>query len=194
MPPSLLLASRNDHKLREFARLLPGVALDPLPDAAEIPDETGDSYAANALIKARAAARAAGRPAFADDSGIEAEALGWLPGVRAARFAGATATDAENLAKLRREAPAGSRARYVCVIAHVTPAGEEHLFEGRCEGTLAPEPRGDGGFGYDPLFVADAAPGRTMAELSDAEKDAISHRGHAARALLAWLGLSLRRG
>jgi XTP/dITP diphosphohydrolase len=183
----LLLATRNAHKLREFARLLPGVALDELPAGAESPAETGATYAENALIKARAAAHAAGRAAIADDSGIEAEALGWKPGVRTARFAGEHATDGENLAKLNREAPAGSRARYVCVIAHAAPDGSEHLFEGRCTGTLAAAPRGEGGFGYDPLFVPDEAPGRTMAELTDAEKDAISHRGHAARALLSWL-------
>jgi XTP/dITP diphosphohydrolase len=183
----LLLATHNAHKLREFTRLLPAVTLEPLPSGAESPEETGETYAANALIKAHAAARATGRAAIADDSGIEAEALGWRPGVRTARFAGPNATDRENLDKLHREAPAGSRARYVCVIAHVTPEGTEHLFEGRCTGTLAPAPRGEGGFGYDPLFVPDEAPGRTMAELGDDEKDAISHRGHAARALLDWL-------
>jgi XTP/dITP diphosphohydrolase len=186
-PPRLLVATHNAHKLRELGRLLPGVALDPLPPGAESPAETGETYAENALIKARAAARATGRTAIADDSGIEAEALDWRPGVRTARFAGLDATDRENLDKLHREAPAGSRARYVCIVAHVTPEGEEHLFEGRCEGTLAAEPRGEGGFGYDPIFVPDEAPDRTMAELSDPEKDAISHRGHAARALLAWL-------
>jgi XTP/dITP diphosphohydrolase len=184
---SLLLATRNAHKLREFERLLPGVALDPLPDEAESPEETGETYAENALIKARAAAEATGRTAFADDSGIESEALGWRPGVRTARYAGEHATDAENLAKLHQEAPAGSNLRYVCVIAHVTPEGAEHVFEGRCTGTLAATPSGAGGFGYDPLFVPDEAAGRTMAELTDAEKDAISHRGNAARALLAWL-------
>ncbi len=183
----LLLATRNAHKLREFGRLLPGVELDGLPADGEGPAETGETYAENALIKAHAAARATGRAAIADDSGIEAEALGWQPGVRTARYAGENAGDAENLAKLHDEAPAGSPLRYVCVIAHVTPQGAERLFEGRCTGTLAPHPRGTGGFGYDPLFVPDDAPGRTMAELSDAEKDAISHRGHAARALLAWL-------
>src|SRR4051794_18787568 len=183
----LLLATRNAHKLREFERLLPTVVLDPLPDDVDTPPEDGETYAENALIKARAAARATGRAAIADDSGIEAEALGWRPGVRTARFAGPGATDQENLDKPHREAPAGSRARYVCVVAHVTPEGVEHLFDGRVAGTLAAEPRGDGGFGYDPLFVPDEAPGRTMAELSDADKDAISHRGHAARHLLAWL-------
>ncbi|MGH2947983.1 MAG: non-canonical purine NTP pyrophosphatase [Solirubrobacteraceae bacterium] len=181
----LLLATRNAHKLREFERLLPGVGLDPLPDGVPTPPEDGDTYAANALIKARAAATATGRVAIADDSGIEAEALGGAPGVRTARYAGPTATDAENLARLAAEAPAGSPLRYVCAIAHVAPGGEEHVFEATCEGTLAERPRGEGGFGYDPLFVA--ADGRTMAELPDAEKDAISHRGRAARALEAWL-------
>ncbi len=183
----LLLATRNAHKLREFERLLPGIQIDILPDDAPTPEETGDTYAENALIKARSAAQATQQPAFADDSGIEAEALQWRPGVRTARFAGPDATDRENLDKLHNEAPAGSRARYVCVIAYVTPQGEEHLFEGRVEGTLAEDPSGTKGFGYDPLFIAGETPGRTMAELADAEKDAISHRGRAARELLAWL-------
>jgi XTP/dITP diphosphohydrolase len=185
----LLLATRNAHKLREFERLLPSVALDPLPDEVETPPEDGDTYSANALIKARAAAAATGRAAMADDSGIEAEALGWLPGVRTARFAGENATDTENLAKLAAEAPAGTRLRYVCVIAHVGADGEERLFEATTDGVVANAPRGLGGFGYDPLFVPDDGPGdgRTMAELSDAEKDAISHRGRAARALAEWL-------
>jgi XTP/dITP diphosphohydrolase len=184
----VILATRNAHKVREFERLLPGIAFAPLPGGLQSPEETGETYAENALIKARAAAEATGQPAFADDSGIEAEALDWRPGVRTARFAGETATDGENLAKLHREAPAGSRARYVCVIAYVEPGGEERVFEGRCEGSLAAEPHGAGGFGYDPIFVADETPGRTMAALSDVEKDAISHRGHAARELSRWLG------
>jgi len=185
----LLLATGNDHKLREFARLLPGVTLDALPKEHPSPEETGDTYAENALIKARAAAQATGRAAFADDSGIEAEALGWAPGVRTARFAGEHATDGENLAKLADEAPVGSRLRYVCVIAHVDADGTERTFEGTTDGRVAGEPRGEGGFGYDPLFVPDDGPddGRTMAELSDADKDAISHRGRAARALAEWL-------
>jgi len=183
----LLLATRNAHKVREFERLLPGIEIDILPDSAPSPEETDDTYAENALIKARSAAQATGQAAFADDSGIEAEALQWRPGVRTARFAGPNATDQENLDKLHNEAPAGSRARYVCVIAHVTPDGEERLFEGRVEGTLADDPSGSKGFGYDPIFIADATPGRTMADLDDDEKDAISHRGLAARELLAWL-------
>jgi XTP/dITP diphosphohydrolase len=185
----LVLATRNDHKLREFGRLLPGTSLQPLPDGVPSPEETGATFAENALIKARAAVAVTGRPAIADDSGIESEALGGAPGVRSARYAGARATDGENLAKLRAEAPPGTRLRYVCVIAHVAADGTEHCFEGACTGTMAADIRGAGGFGYDPIFIPDdaLAAGRTMAELTDAEKDAISHRGHAARALLAWL-------
>jgi XTP/dITP diphosphohydrolase len=108
--------------------------------------------------------------------------------VRSARFAGEHATDEENLAKLLAEAPAGSALAYVCALAYAAPDGTEHLVEGRCTGTLAAEPRGKGGFGYDPAFVPDDLDGgRTMAELTPAEKDAISHRGRAVRELLAWL-------
>jgi XTP/dITP diphosphohydrolase len=187
--PVLVLATRNDHKLREFSRLLPGATLEGLPEGIPSPEETGETFADNALIKARAAVAATGRAAIADDSGVEAEALGGAPGVRSARFAGEAATDGENLAKLRDEAPPGSRLRYVCVIAHVGADGTEHLFEGVCDGVLAAEARGERGFGYDPAFIPDGdlAGGRTMAELTDAEKDEISHRGHAARALLDWL-------
>lgn len=185
----LLLATRNEHKLREFARIAGEVAIDPLPEDVELPPEDGTSFAENALDKARAAAAAAGRPAIADDSGIEAAALGGRPGVRSARYAGPGASDGENLAKLLREAPAGSPLAYVCALAYVDPAtGAERVFEERCTGTLAAQPRGERGFGYDPAFLPDdGAPDRTMAELSDAEKDAISHRGRAIRALLAWL-------
>jgi XTP/dITP diphosphohydrolase len=187
----LLLATRNAHKLREFARLAaPGaIAIDPLPDAVELPPEDGATFAENALGKARAAAAASGRVAVADDSGIEAAALGGRPGIRSARYAGEGASDEQNLAKLLREAPAGSPLAYVCALAYVDPvSGRERVFEERCTGTLAAEPRGERGFGYDPAFLPDdGVPDRTMAELSDAEKDAISHRGRAVRALLAWL-------
>jgi XTP/dITP diphosphohydrolase len=182
----VVLATRNPHKVRELAGLLAPHEIDPLPEGIELPPETGETFADNALIKARAAAAATGGPAIADDSGVEAAALGGAPGVRSARFAGEDATDEENLDKLRREAPAGSPLRYVCVIAYVDGA-EERLFEGTCTGTLAAEPRGSGGFGYDPAFIPDDGDGRTMAELSPAEKDAISHRGRAARELLALL-------
>ena len=182
----LVLASRNDHKLREFREALPGIEILPLPADVELPPETGETFAENAVEKARAAYEATGLPAIADDSGIEAAALGGAPGVRSARFAGEDATDADNLALLLDRAPAGSALAYVCVIAFVEGA-EERVFEGRCTGVLAAEPRGDGGFGYDPAFLPDLADGRTMAELAPEEKDAISHRGRAARGLLDWL-------
>ena len=190
----LLLATRNEHKRREFARLLAAepdraLQIDLLPENVSLPPELGTSYAENALGKARAAARATGRLAIADDSGIEAEALRGAPGVRSARYAGEGASDEENLAKLMREAPAGSRLRYVCAIACVDPAGgEERLFEGRCGGRLAAAPRGARGFGYDPAFLpADGPPRLTMAELSDQQKDAISHRGRAFRTLAPFI-------
>ena len=184
----LVLATRNDHKVREVGRLLDGVAVEALPEEVALPPEDGDTFADNALGKARAAAAALGRPAIADDSGIEAAALGGAPGIRSARYAGPAASDAENLAKLHAEAPAGSGLRYVCVMAYAEPDGEERTFTGVCDGTLAADARGSGGFGYDPAFLpVDVPDGRTMAELSDAEKDAISHRGRAARELLAWL-------
>ena len=184
---NLVLATRNPHKVRELAPLVAPHEIAPLPDDVELPPETGETFADNALNKARAAAAATGRVAIADDSGIEAAALGGRPGVRSARYAGADATDEENLAKLLREAPAGSPVAYVCALAYVEPGGPEHLVEGRCIGTLADEPRGAGGFGYDPAFVPDEHPDRTMAELEPDEKAAISHRGRAARALLEWL-------
>jgi XTP/dITP diphosphohydrolase len=191
----LLLATRNEHKRREFARLLSRgdgrepIGLLALPDQLKLPPEDGDTFADNALAKARAAAAGSGRASIADDSGIEAEALAGAPGVRSARYAGEHATDAQNLSKLLREAPAGSALRYVCALAYVDAEGRvERVFEGRCSGRLAAVPRGTNGFGYDPAFVPDEQRGElTMAELSDQSKDAISHRGRAARALLAWL-------
>src|ERR671934_1174265 len=115
---TLILATRNPHKVRELAGLLAPHEIEPLPEGIELPPETGETFADNALIKARAAAEATGRTSIADDSGIEAAALGGAPGVRSARFAGPRATDAENLARLRSEAPSGSGLRYVCVLAH----------------------------------------------------------------------------
>ncbi len=159
----------------------------PLPDGVELPPEDGATFAENALGKARAAAAATGETAVADDSGIAAAALGGAPGIRSARYAGEGATDGENLDKLLREVPpdGDTRVAYVCALALVHPDGREHVTEGRCEGRLTHEPRGDGGFGYDPAFVPDEVEGdRTMAELEPEEKDAISHRGRAARALM----------
>ena len=180
-----VLATRNAHKLRELAELLRGVELEPLAPEVELPPETGTTFADNALVKARVAATSTGLPAIADDSGIEAAALGGAPGVWSARYAGESATDKENLAKLLREVPdEDRRVSYVCALAYVEPGGREELVHGRCDGLLSADPRGEGGFGYDPAFVpADYDDGRTMAELSREEKDAISHRGRAARAL-----------
>jgi XTP/dITP diphosphohydrolase len=163
--------------------------LQSLPEAVELPPEDGETFADNALGKARAAATGTGRPSIADDSGIEAAALGGAPGVRSARYAGEHATDQQNLDKLLAQAPAGSALEYVCAIAYVDPArGVERVFEARCAGRLADEPRGARGFGYDPAFLPDDGPDDlTMAQLSDEQKDAISHRGRAARALFAWL-------
>jgi XTP/dITP diphosphohydrolase len=197
----LLLATHNEHKRREFARLLERSTgarrweLDALPDSVTLPPEDGETFAENALGKARAAARTTGRVSIADDSGILAAALGGAPGVRSARYAGERASDAQNLQKLLREAPAGSPLEYVCAIAYVDPQdGVELVFEGRCGGRLAARPRGEGGFGYDPAFLPDDGPAghdggsaATMAELSDEQKDEISHRGRAARALMRWL-------
>ena len=183
----LVLSTRNDGKAREFGSLMAPHIVDPLPKHVMLPPETGETFAENALEKARTAARELGRPAIADDSGIAAEALDGRPGVRSARYAGENATDEQNLDKLMREAPAGSRLAYVCALAYVAPDGTEHVVEGRCEGTLSDTKRGSGGFGYDPAFIPDEHPTMTMAELTPEDKDAISHRGKAARALLAWL-------
>lgn len=187
----IVLATRNDHKLRELRGLLPDHELVALPPDVEQPPETGATFAANAIIKAEAAVRATGMPAAADDSGIAAAALGGAPGVYSARYAGERATDQENLDKLLREVPPGGdlRVAYVCVIAYVErPGAEPVLFEGRCTGTLTHDPRGEHGFGYDPAFVPDDRDdGLTMAELDPADKDAISHRGRAARAFAEWL-------
>jgi XTP/dITP diphosphohydrolase len=185
----LLLATRNEHKRREFSRMLPRMQIDLLPDDVQLPPEDGDTFEQNALAKARAAAAATGHVSIADDSGICAAALDGAPGVRSARYAGEGASDEENLAKLMREVPAGSPLEYVCALAYVDPESNiERVFEGRCPGRLAEATRGERGFGYDPAFMPDYEPGAvTMAQLSDMRKDEISHRGRAAAALLAWL-------
>lgn len=185
----MILATRNRHKLEEMAALLPSLDLQPLPAELASPVEDGESFEANALIKARAAHRATGEAVIADDSGIAAEDLGGAPGIYSARYAGDGASDEENLAKLLREVDAtggARRAAYVCALVLIEASGEEHVFEARCEGRLLREGRGDGGFGYDPAFVPDdTGPGdeRTFSELSAAEKHRISHRGRAARML-----------
>jgi len=189
----LIFATANKHKLREMRELLPELELEPLPESVELPPEEGDSFAGIALEKARAAHAATGRTAIGDDSGIEAAGLNGRPGIHSARYGGPGASDEANLAKLLREvSEAGEdrRAAYHCALALVGADGAEHVFEGRCEGRLIEEPRGEGGFGYDPAFVPEAtgsADERTMSELSQEEKNAISHRGVAAGLLLQHL-------
>jgi XTP/dITP diphosphohydrolase len=184
----VVVATRNDHKLRELQEILDSVELLPLPPEVELPPEDAETFAENALDKARAAHAATGMPAIADDSGVAARALDGRPGPRSARYAGPDATDEENLNLLLSElaGKADRSVAYVCALAYVDADGTEQLVEGRCEGTLAEHPRGTGGFGYDPAFVpVDTGPedDRTMAELDPAEKHAISHRGRAAHKL-----------
>ena len=188
--PELVLSTRNEHKVREFNGLLPGWNVLPLPDEVLLPEEKGETFAANALVKARTAAEATGMAAIADDSGIEAPALGGAPGVYSARYAGEPTNDEANLDKLMAEVAKTDDAtvEYVCAVAYVEPGGREQVFEGRCGGTLIEEKRGEGGFGYDPAVLPDDFDDdRTMAELTQEEKDKISHRGRAARDLLRWL-------
>lgn len=200
--PRLALATRNPGKIREILRICAAwpVAWVTFPDVsaqdrAKWPEveELGATYLENALLKARAVAQALGIPALADDSGIEADALGGAPGPRSARFAGDSAADEENLAllleRVAEAAPAARSARYRCVAACARPDGAAVWREATCEGWLTDRPRGTGGFGYDPAFVpVDDGSGRTMAELDPQEKDRISHRGKAFRALGEALG------
>jgi XTP/dITP diphosphohydrolase len=190
----LIFATGNKHKLRELSALLPGIELEPLPEGVALPPEDGDTFAEIALEKARAVhAKCGGEAVVADDSGIEAAGLGGRPGIESARYGGEGASDEENLEKLLREVAAAGddrRAAYVCALALIERDGSERLFEARCDGVLIEEARGEGGFGYDPAFVPDdTGPDdpRTMSELSDAEKNEISHRGRAARMLAAHL-------
>jgi XTP/dITP diphosphohydrolase len=194
-PARIAIASRNEHKLRELARICADwpVAWVSVADAgASFPhvDETGDTYLENSLLKARAVAAALDVPAIADDSGIEVDALGGKPGPRSARYAGEAATDEQNLVALMRALagiPAGGRtARYRCVATIAWPDGSELNTEAVCEGALVGKRRGRAGFGYDPIFVP-AGWDQTMAELADEQKDRISHRGRAFRALRAAL-------
>jgi len=196
--PRIVVATRSAHKLAELRQLLdvPGtelVSLDDLGVEGDI-DETGATFEANAALKARHAARATGLPALADDSGLEVDALVGGPGVRTRRYAGEQATDAQNNAKLLAALdglpPDRRGARYVCVLALARPsdAGPRggipvRLVRGTCRGRIAASARGSGGFGYDPIFEprSEAPGGRTLGEWSAEEKNAISHRGAAAR-------------
>ena len=194
LPLRIALATRNEHKLIEITRICADwpVQWVTIRDPNRFPDveETGETYLDNAALKTRAVADALGIPAIADDSGIEVDALGGRPGPRSARFAGPDATDGRNLAELIRSVrgipAAGLTARYRCVAAFAEPGDEVISAEGLCEGTITTRPRGAGGFGYDPIFLP-VGWDRTMAELAPDEKDRISHRGRAFRALRALL-------
>ena len=180
----LVCASANPDKVVEIAALLDGVAL-LLPRPSEVPDvvEDADTLVGNARLKAAAICAATGRAAVADDTGLEVDALGGAPGVFAARYAGEGVTYADNRAKLLAElagvAEPDRTARFTTVAMVVRPDGSETVVEGVCEGLIAPVERGARGFGYDAVFVPVDGDGRTFAEMSDAEKNAISHRGRA---------------
>ncbi|MBI2965656.1 MAG: RdgB/HAM1 family non-canonical purine NTP pyrophosphatase [Chloroflexi bacterium] len=202
--PVLVIATRNPGKLREFQRLLAGLQAKILSlDEAGVSitvEETGNSYEQNATLKAAGYARESRQITVADDSGVEVDALGGAPGVRSATYTGPGQSDAQRtqrLLELVAGVPARLRtARYRAVLAIARPGrGPEGvtLFRGTCDGVLADAPRGNNGFGYDPIFLVPSL-GRTMAELSDLEKDAISHRGNAARAALSYLKELLAAG
>jgi XTP/dITP diphosphohydrolase len=190
-----VLASSNAGKLRELAAILAPLGYELITQSSlgiDTPPETGTTFAANALLKARHAARLSGMPALADDSGIEVDALGGRPGVYSARYAGERATDEENLRKMLTELqgvpPEQRTARYQCVIAFVSTADDAAplIAHGSWEGRVLMRPRGNGGFGYDPIFQP-AGLDVSAAELSAAEKNARSHRGEALRALAGLL-------
>ena len=187
----LVLATANPDKARELAALLGGfeVVLRPV-DLPEV-DETADTLAGNARLKAEAVVAATGQLAVADDTGLEVDALDGRPGIYAARYAGPGATYADNVSKLIAEMagvqPPGRTARFRTVAVAVFPDGREIVTEGVAEGRIADVARGEGGFGYDAVFVPEGGNGRTYAEMTLAEKDAVSHRGRALRALAAEL-------
>jgi XTP/dITP diphosphohydrolase len=197
----LLLATRNEAKLAELRRILAPlvdaevVGLSDFP-AYEEPPETGATFMENALQKAREAVRRTRLPAVADDSGLAVDALNGMPGVLSARWAGRGRDDAANLRLVLdqiADVPDDRRgAAFLCAAALVTPGGEERVIEGRLDGTIVRERRGSGGFGYDPIFQPDGE-SRTTAEMDPAEKDAISHRGRAFRALAPLVAAALAR-
>jgi XTP/dITP diphosphohydrolase len=197
----LVLATRNTHKVTELRRILDGVALgadegavelvgmDAFPDVADVV-ETGVTFAENALLKAHAVARGTGLPAIADDSGLAVDVLGGSPGVFSARWSGRHGDDDANLdlllAQLGDVPDQHRQAHFACAAAFARPDGKDHVLHGRLSGALIRARRGTNGFGYDPIFVPDGET-RTTAELTAEEKNAISHRGRAFRALVAEL-------
>lgn len=204
--PVLVLATGNAHKVREISEILhqelPGLELEvksaaDWPEVAE-PEETGETFEENALIKARYWARATGLPALADDSGLVVDALEGRPGVRSARYAETPELRIHRvLEEMREIPPERRRARFVCIAALADPVGGEATHEGRLEGWIAREAHGNGGFGYDPVFEPDFGgrpEGRTLAEYDPQGKNRISHRGKAIRGLAEIVGKSLRTG
>lgn len=198
-PIRVVVATGNAHKLTEIRAILAGleVALVPMTElGVPEPVEDGTTFEANALIKARACVDATGLPAIADDSGLEVDALDGAPGVYSARYAGSPSDDHANNAKLIAALDGvpdeRRRARFVCAAALVVPDGREMVVRGTMEGRVVDQPRGSHGFGYDPYFVADeVTDGRTNGELTPEEKDAISHRGAAFRALRAHVAAAI---
>lgn len=196
-PPTLLLATANEGKRAEFLRLLPPtVRVLTLADLGlASPPEHGATFAENAALKATTASHRSGFLTLADDSGLEVDALGGAPGVRSARYGGEPLSDERNrqalLAALHNVPPARRRARFRCAIALARAGSVVAMSEGSCEGRVAAAPRGTLGFGYDPIFVLDD--GRTMAELDATEKDLVSHRGQALRAILPSVRTELER-
>ena len=196
----IVVATRNRKKITAIIRMLEGsgiriMSLDEFPDCPEVEEDSPD-FEGNALKKARAAAAFTRRAALADDSGLVVDALGGRPGVYSARYAGEGASDQDNNRKLIAEmedVPVGKRtARFVCVMAYVSPEWAEHTFKGTVEGRLGFENRGESGFGYDPLFIPDLPEGpeghdRTFAEMSGEEKDSMSHRGRALAAFISFI-------
>lgn len=197
---TIVVATGNSHKVDEISTALDFsgwrfVAASQMKDGWDEPIEDGATFEDNARIKARAAHLRFGTAALADDSGLEVDALGGEPGVHSSRFAGDDASDARNndllLARLASFAPGERAARFRSTLVFIDEQGAETVVSGSCEGSIGFEPRGENGFGYDPLFLPESTPGCTMAELSMAEKNAISHRGAALRALRAALSGAL---
>jgi len=191
MIKEIVIATRNAGKLKELESLLEGVfeKIFSLRDFEGVPDieEDGKTFRENALKKARAIATALGKPSLADDSGLKVEALGGRPGVFSSRYAGERGGDKGNIRKLLTELSGvqNRKAKFICVLALVFPDGKEITAEGVCEGEIIEEPRGEGGFGYDPVFLTGL--GRTMAELTLDEKNIISHRARAVKALITYI-------
>ncbi|NIA18898.1 MAG: XTP/dITP diphosphatase [Xanthomonadaceae bacterium] len=201
MPHEILVATGNQGKLREISNLLADlpITLKSLADFAdlEMPPENGTTFSANARQKAIFAVEKTGSWVLADDSGLVVPSLNGEPGIYSARYAGDDADDRKNnlylLAKLQNIPAIQRQAWFVCVMVLAMPSGEIHQFEGRCEGRIAAAMKGDKGFGYDPLFLLSPGFSKTMAEISLAEKQKISHRGMALHQLKEWLLLQRRR-